>query len=100
MTPTFIDDIALSLERLFQVSENGIYHVVGSQFLSPYEAALAIAKTFAYDTSLIKQTTRETFFQGRAPRPFRLALKNDKIRKLGLEMATFDQGLLLLKKQL
>ena len=100
MTPTFIDELAKALGKLIEIDQNGIYHIVGSQFVSPYEAALAIAKNFAYDTSLIGQTKREDFFQGRAPRPFRLALKNDKIGRLGVKMSSFDEGLKKIQKQI
>jgi dTDP-4-dehydrorhamnose reductase len=98
MTPTYVDDIAASIERLLGGSYNGIFHVVGSQFISPYEAAQAIAEEFGYDKDLVQKTTRAEFFQGRAPRPFNLSLKNDKIEHLGIQMRTFRQGLQDLKK--
>jgi dTDP-4-dehydrorhamnose reductase len=100
MTPTFIDDIAYAIKVILQKEAVGIYHIVGSTYLSPFEAAETIAHIFTLNTSLISQTTREAFFQGRAPRPFRLALKNDKIQRLGLKMKTFPEGLEAIKKQL
>ncbi len=99
MTPTFIDDIAQALDTVIQANDVGIYHACGSQFVTPYEAAVAIAKTFGYDISLISKTTRAEYFKDKAPRGFRLALSNDKIRKLGIQMKTFDEGLLEVKKQ-
>ena len=33
-------------------------------------------------------------------RSFRLALKNDKIEKLGVKMSGFDEGLIGIRKQL
>lgn len=92
-TPTFIDDIAPAIDALLKNDEIGIYHVVGSQSLSPYEASVLIAKTFGYDDSLVGQTTREEFFAGRAPRPFDLTLNNAKIEKLGVTMRSFEEGL-------
>jgi dTDP-4-dehydrorhamnose reductase len=100
MAPTFIDDLVYAVEKLCTIPDSGIYHVVGSQFLSPYDATFAIATLFDLNKTLIKPTTREVFFQGRAPRPFRLALKNDKIRQLGMQMSSFDKGLEKLKGQL
>ena len=100
MTPTFIDDIALALDKLCMNDERGIYHVVGSQFISPYDAATLIADLFGYNKNLILETKRDEFFDGRARRPFRLALKNDKIRGLGVTMVTFEEGLRKVKKQL
>lgn len=91
--PTFIDDIAYALDALINNNSQGVFHVVGSQSLTPYDAALLIAKTFGFDQSLISKTTGSEFFSTRAPRPFQLALKNDKITKLGAWMRTFEEGL-------
>lgn len=100
MTPTFIDDIAYALDVLITNNSNGIFHVVGSQSLSPYEASIKIAEAFNLDKDLISKTTREEFFSQRAPRPFNSALQNGKIEALGIKMSTFDQGLVKIKKQL
>lgn len=100
MTPTFVDDVAEGLDKLIPQDISGIYHVVGSTYISPLEVAHKIANTFNFDISKIRETTREEFFEGRAPRPFHLALKNDKITKLGASMRTFDEGLLEIKKSL
>lgn len=100
MTPTYIDDIANALEVLIKNWDSGTYHVVGSSFISPFEAAGKIASIFGFDASLIKKTTRAEFFANRAPRPFHLALKNDKIARLGVRMRTFEEGLLEIKKLL
>lgn len=99
MTPTYVDDIAAAIQKLIESSATGIYHIVGSQFISPFDAAMLLAQTFHLDTNLIKKTTRDKFFKNRAPRPFNLSLKNDKIRKLGVEMRSFEGGLKEIKKQ-
>jgi dTDP-4-dehydrorhamnose reductase len=100
MTPTFIDDITFALDTLIKKEAIGTFHLVGSEHITPFDAAITIADTFGFDKTLIGKTTREAFFQGRAPRPFRLALKNDKITKLGVEMATLISGLEKIKTQL
>lgn len=91
--PTFIDDIATAVDVLINKNAEGIYHVVGSKELSPYDAALLIAKTFDLDSSLITKTTREEFFKNRAERPYKLLLKHDKIEQLGVETRSFEEGL-------
>src|SRR3989344_5132524 len=53
MTPTFIDDFAGALDILIKTKSQGIFHAVGSQFITPYEAALLIAKIFGFNPSLI-----------------------------------------------
>lgn len=98
--PTFIDDVANAIDKLLETDSRGIFHAVGGQCLTPYEAAWEIARQFNLDNALISKTTREEFFKDRAARPFRLALKNDKIGKLGVSMKTFEQGLKAMKTQL
>lgn len=93
MCPTFIDDIAHAIKATIESDSRGIYHVVGSSQISPYDAAIKIAETFYMQKSLIKPTTREKYFEGKAPRPFNLSLKNDKIKNLGVEMKTFEEGI-------
>jgi dTDP-4-dehydrorhamnose reductase len=100
MVPTFIDDIANALDVLIQREEKGIFHVVGSQTVTPFQAALKIADVFDLDSSLISKTTRREYFLDKAPRSFCLNLKNDKISKLGVEMSSFDKGLLEIKAQM
>lgn len=100
ITPTFIDDIAKVIDFLIKNSQIGIFHAVGSQFLSPYEAALLISEAFKLNKSLIFKTTRVKYFKNRAPRPFKLILRNDKIQKLGIKMLSFKEGLEEIKRQI
>jgi dTDP-4-dehydrorhamnose reductase len=98
MTPTFIDDIAYAIDSIIDHNASGIYHVVGSQSLSPYDAFMLMADKLGYDKSLISKTLRVEFFKGKAPRPFNLSINNDKIKKLGVKMRTFEEGLKEIKK--
>lgn len=100
MVPTFIDDIANALEVLIQKQEKGIFHVVGSQSITPYDLAVNVAKQFNLNSSLISKTTRREYFVNKAPRPFCLNLKNDKISNLGVEMLSVDMGLREIKNQM
>jgi dTDP-4-dehydrorhamnose reductase len=98
-TPTFIDDIASALRLLVQTNAHGIYHVVGTSALSPFDAAIAIADAFDCDKALVKPARFARMFQSRAPAPQNAVLKNDKIRALGATMRTFTEGLLEVKSQ-
>jgi len=98
--PTFIDNIALALDALIETNSQGIFHVVGSQSLTPFAAANLIADEFNLDKSRITETTRAVFFDNRALRPFQLSLKNDKITKLGVSMKSFEDGLGEIKTQI
>ena len=91
--PTFIDDLAHGLDKLIENEETGVFHVTGSQSLTPYEAAILIAEKFDLDKGLISQTTRAAYFKDKAPRPFNIKMNNDKIMKLGIKMKGFGEGL-------
>lgn len=69
MTPTFIDDIAFAIDGVITQNATGIYHVVGSQSLTPYDAFTLMADRFGYDKSLITKTSRAEFFKGKHPAP-------------------------------
>lgn len=97
---TFIDDIASALNTLISQHTTGIYHMTGSQTLSPYEEGLLVAKVFGLDASLIGKTTRAEFFKNRATRPFNLKMNNGKIGLLSIKMKTFEAGLEEIKRQL
>ena len=97
--PTFIDDLVRAIDFLVKHNESGIFHVVGSEALTPLKATYDIAKTFGLRSDLIVSTTFEEFFHGRAPRPFHAALKHDKITALGMQMSSFVDGILIVKKQ-
>lgn len=98
-TPTFIDDIAEVLRFVLYRNVSGIYHSVGSLSLPVIEAVKKILSTFGLEAR-VKRVIRNEYFLNRAYRPFKLALKNDKIKRLGIEMKRFDDGLLEIKKQL
>ncbi len=98
-TPTFIDDLASALRMFLQKDLTGIFHVVGSDSLTPRQAVAMILAKFGLQTDT-EEITRQVYFKKRAFRPFKLALKNDKITKLGIIMKRFDEGLEELKKQL
>lgn len=96
MTPTFIDDIAFALDKLIETDSKGIFHVTGSQSLTPYDAAILIADKFGLDKSLITKTTRAEYFAGKAPRPFNVSMNNDRIKNLGVKIKSFEEGLVSL----
>lgn len=100
MTPTFVDDLPNVFDFIIRNNSTGVFHAVGSQFVSPFEAGIIISDIFGFDKNLLQKTTREEFFKNRAKRPFSLALKNDKIQRSGIKMKTFKEGILEIKEQL
>ena len=100
MTPTFIDDFVYATDSLIKTNSNGIFNVVGDQFISPYECAVLVAEKFNFDKGLITQITRKEYFKDKAQRPFFLGLKNDKIKNMGIKMRSFENALEEVKKQI
>lgn len=98
MTPTFIDDIAYGLKYLFNNFSQEIYHLVGSQSLSPYDAAIKVAETFELDKSLIGKTTYEEYVQGKAQLPQFADVRSKKNNFW--KVKSFSEGLEEIKKQL
>jgi len=101
-TPTFIDDIAFGLKTFFEKKPEGIYHLVASSSQSPYELALAIADVFALDKSKITPSKLSEYLKTEGARPFakNMALSNEKVKALGIQMRTLKEGLEEVKKQL
>jgi len=100
ITPTLIDDIALAIKILITKDQTGIFHINGSQAVTPFDLALKIAQVFNFDKNLIDKITLKAYYQNRAARPFHAVLKNDKIQALGVTMNTLDTGLKIIKKQM
>jgi dTDP-4-dehydrorhamnose reductase len=93
MTPTFIDDFVNCIDVLMLKDAEGIFHVTGDESLTPYEAVLKIAQKFGFNINLIKKTTRAEYLKGKAQRPFNVSMNNGKIKKLGIKMRGFEEGL-------
>lgn len=104
ITPTFIDDIALAIDRVLQIKPRGIFHCTGSTFISPYNLAAKVAMVFAFDLSLIKKASLITYLKNnpqKRPYPLRSILSNKKTeKKLGIKFKTIDEALAVMKKQL
>jgi dTDP-4-dehydrorhamnose reductase len=98
MTPTFIDDIALGLKYLFNHYSPEVFHLVGADSLSPYDASLMVAEKFNLDKSLIGKTTYEEYVKGKARLPKLATIKSKKNNFY--TMKTFEEGLEEIKKQL
>lgn len=98
MTPTFIDDIAYGLKYLFNNYSPKIFHLVGSESMSPYNAALTVAETFNLDKSLIGKTTYEEYVKGKARLPQFATIKSQKNNFY--KMKRFKEGLREIKSQM
>jgi len=98
MTPTFIDDIAFGLKYLFNNYSPEIYHLVGSDSISPYDATMMVAEKFNLDKSLIGKTTYEEYVKGKARLPQFATIKSKKNNFY--KMKSFEEGLTEVVNQL
>jgi dTDP-4-dehydrorhamnose reductase len=102
ITPTLLDDLGDGLAALAATSGSGIYHVAGATILSPYDAALIVARTFGLDERLVQPSTLVAITQGgRAPRPRATALLCSRLqREFGpaLRLKGFAEGVGLLRE--
>lgn len=103
-TYTFIDDIAHALDKFFENKYTGIYHLVGSSSNSPYDMAKLVAKTFGFDENLVQSSSLEEYIksQPEGSRPWQKTLitSNQKIKDLGIQMKTLEEGLTEIKSQI
>jgi dTDP-4-dehydrorhamnose reductase len=104
ITPTFIDDIARGIDYFLANKTSGVFHLVGSESLSPYRLAQKITREFNFDSSLVKKGNLEGYQKGlpKNSRPWQknLALNNQKVSSLGIKMSDIDRGLRELKEQI
>ena len=98
MTPTFIDDIAFGLKYLIENYSPEIFHLVGSQAISPYQAATMIADKFNLDQSLINKTSYEEYIKLKPGLPQYADIRSKKNNFW--KMKSFEEGLAEIKKQL
>lgn len=104
-TPTFIDDIAIGLGKIFETKPKGIYHLVGSSSQSAYELACQVAEVFGFDKKLVKKSLLRDYKKNQ-PSESRschqyLSLSNQKAKeKLGILMSSLKEGLEKIKAQM
>ena len=99
-TPTLAEDLAQGCYLAATKKAQGIFHVSGKDFMTPYDIAIRTAEFFKLDKSLIAATD-STQFKQPAKRPARTGFVIEKARKeLGYEPHSFEEGLALVAKQI
>ena len=77
----------------------GIFHISGKDFLTPYEMAIKTADFFQLDKTLISQVDSSNFTQP-AKRPARTGFVLDKaVSVLGYNPVSFQEGIGILAEQ-
>ena len=101
ITPTFIDDLGEVFKTFIIKRPSGIYHCVGSTFLSPLELAQKIAALFEIKADIKPISFKEFMKIGPRPRQQFLKISNSKLNHdFGLEMKTIDEALGIMKQQM
>ncbi len=98
--PTFIDDIAFAIDVLIGENACGLFHVVGANAISPFDACLEICTVFSLPGHMVEKTVFAEYFKGRAERPLHAHLGHVKIAKYNVIMKSFHEGLSEMKRQL
>jgi len=103
-TLTFIDDIAMGMKYFIENKPTGIFHLVSSSYQSPYEMCLKIAEIWGFDPKLVRQGSLAEYVKnmpaGSRPWQKNQAISNEKIKTLGINMKTLEEGLKAMKQQL
>lgn len=92
-TPTYVEDLAKGILLIIQKKAEGIYHISGKDWLTPYDMAIATADKFRLKEDLITKVDASTFKQpGR--RPLKTGFVIEKARtELGYEPISFAEAL-------
>jgi len=98
-TPTLAEDLAMGCWLAVEKEAEGIFHISGSEMMTPYEMALQVADFFALDKSLIDKADSSTFSQP-ARRPLRTGFDIRKAETLlGYRPHSFRQGIRIVAEQ-
>ena len=103
--PTYVAHLVLVIFRCVILNIEGIYHYGSDDYLSRHEFAMAIARNFKFDESLIEPITTEELIKYIpsyiAKRPMNSGLATFKIEdEIDLAVYSTDYSLALLKKSL
>ena len=98
-TPTLAEDLAEGCWLLARQAAQGIYHLSGDEFITPYDLALRVAAHFNLDATLIKRVDASSFSQP-ARRPARTGFRIEKARRdLGYQPHSLAEGIDLVGRQ-
>jgi dTDP-4-dehydrorhamnose reductase len=62
-TPTYVTDLCKGIAAMIQKNVIGIYHLAGSEIISPFQMAVTVAEVLKLDKNLIENVTSDTFHE-------------------------------------
>lgn len=98
--PTLVDDLAYAVLKIVEYDRNGLYHIAGSEIVSRYGFAVAIAKQFGFDKKLIIPI-KTALLKQPAPRPLRSGFVILKAATdLNIKMSDVETGIKIFASQI
>lgn len=92
-TPTYVEDLAQGILLVVEKNATGLFHISGSEMLTPYEMAILTANYLHLDSSLIEKVDASIFSQP-GKRPAKTGFIIDKAKQeLGFAPMSFVDGL-------
>ncbi len=89
-SPVYVEHLVDGIERLVETEDTGVHHIAGSDWVTMYEFAVAVAAKFGLDTSLV--------IPGTDPMDDRLGLDCARtMSALGLPHPGLDDGLAVMR---
>jgi dTDP-4-dehydrorhamnose reductase len=99
-TPTLVQDLAEGCKLVADKQATGVFHISGSEMLTPYEMAVQTAQFFKLDLRLIEKVNAKSFVQP-AKRPAKTGFVIDKaVQELGYQPRSFAEGLEIVAKEI
>ena len=97
-TPTYVPDFVYATKQLIDEGQQGIFHLVGSDFINRYDWAIKTAEIFGLNKNLLKKTKSDSL--NLPAKRVNVNLSNDKLyRKTGIRMKDVKEGLLDMRKK-
>ena len=94
-TPTYVEDLAAGIVAIIEDNAKGVYHLSGTDIMTPYQMACETADYLQLNKSVIKKVTAADFTQP-AKRPLNTSLIINKAKqKIGYNPVSFAEGLKL-----
>jgi dTDP-4-dehydrorhamnose reductase len=97
-TPTLVENLVDASLKLIDDWEDGIYHVVGSDYVSRYELAMTVADMVKGDKQLVEKV-KSSVFNLPTKRP-NVHMSNEKVqKKTGVKMLGVKDGMRIVLEQ-
>lgn len=91
--PTYSNDLAYAIHNIIKKEASGLYHISGSEMMTPFDMGIKIAEKFSFDSKLISRTNSSVFKQ-KAIKPKKTGFILDKaIGELSYSTTRFDDAL-------